>query len=1057
MAASGPDQRAAVRPTEKRQLTVLSCKLAGSMTLAADLDSEQLASELHSFYDLCAAVVTRWDGDVAHAAGDEILASFGYPEAREDDAERAVQAGLDIVAKMGELLSPTGASRQARIALASGVVLIDGNRPLIGEAIVAATHVRDAAKPNSVVVAASTRKLLGEVFICNEPELCVCDGLSEPVTTYRIMGKRALQSRLDARTRPHTRLVGRQHEWQQLSMRWQQAKEGRGQVVLVGGEPGIGKSRLFRSWLDSIAAEPHFTLLYQCSPHHISSPFFPIIEQLEHAARFERADSAKAKGTKLQALFAEAGAATPADIALFATLLSTPVAESNPSPTLSPQRQRALTIAALVRWIQQLSLVQPVVIKIADAHWIDSSTLELFTRCIASIKTARVLVLCTFRPEFSSSWSAESHVTMLHLDRLSREHTRTIIYDVAAGRKLPCPLQEQIVSRADGIPLFAEELTKAVLESGRLAGTDARHTMDSSAAVIPTTLLGSLTARLDRLGPSKEIAQFAAAIGREFSCRLLAAIAPLPPSGLQSALDHLVASGLVCVRGNPPDATYTFKHALIQDAAYATMVRSKRQQLHRQIADCLLANFPATVAAQPETIAHHFAEAGLVKEAIEYLRKAGRRAIERSANIEAVAHLKHALELLHSVAAGPKRRRVMLELEVLLGQALIAGCGYAAPETRETLLRASALIDRSTDSTQKFAILYGIWACHYVAGEVAKQMDAAAKFLAEAERYNDVAALCIAHRSLGTTYLTVGRFIEGKDHLERARALYDSQHHAGYRFQYGQDIEVAALCYLSWAFWHLGYADRASQVAAEAVKSAEGLSHPHTLVYAICHARGLMDVFRHRCENTRLDAGSLISLCTDNGFSHWINCGRILQGWTEVGQGKVQQGIELLRAGILGWQKGGARLWLPFFLTLEAEACSKAGRIEEALKAINQALSVSKETGERWAMAELLRVRAGVCRRVGQAPVKEIESILLQSLEIARSQHARIWELRATCDLACLWRDQGQGKKGLELLESVYDQFSEGHEEADLRDAGSLMQDLRVGNKRRVRSKAEEG
>src|SRR5262249_7894715 len=388
-------------------------------------------------------------------------------------------------------------------------------------------------------------------------------------------------------------------------------------------------------------------------------------------------------------------------------------------------------------------------------------------------------------------------------------------------------------------------------------------------------------------------------------------------------------------------------HALAQDAAYATMVRSKCQQLHSRIADALTQGFPEAVETQPELMAHHLAQAGLSERAIEYYRKAARLAIERSANAEAIGHLTRGLEMLESLPENPERERLALALEVMLGQAMIADRGYAAPETRKILLRAKTRFDDLTDPSQKFAILFGIWAghCHYVGGEGSKQRDAAIEFLAEAERHKDTAALCIAHRMLGTTCVTTGEFATAQHHLEHARALYDSAHHSRYRYQYGQDIGAAALCYLSWALWHLGYVDRASEVAAEAMKHAEELSHPHTLVYTICHARAFIDLFRRRREDTRSYAAMVVSLSSENGFSHWVNCGRIFEGWAEICRGEVDRGIELLRAGVTAWQKRGARLWLPIFLTLEAEACAKAGRSDAALEAIEKALAIAKDTG----------------------------------------------------------------------------------------------------------------
>ena len=624
---TSPGQGVAARQSEpeRRHLTVLSCSFVGAAALAANLDPEDFGNTVRSFQGICTSVVTQWGGAITHSVGDEILALFGYPTSHEDDAERAVHAALDLVARVGELLSLCGEPLQVRSAIATGLVLIGEDRTAIGEAIVVAGQLRAMTPPSSVNVSASTREHLGGVFVCDDPQRCELEGVSEPVTCYRVTGKRTVQSRFDAKSwGKHTQFVGRQYELQQMSTLWERAKSGKGQVVLLCGEAGIGKSRLCRAWLDSIANEPHIVLPTQCSPYHANSPFYPAIKQLEHAAGFEQDDSPELKLKKLETLLSQAGAATLVDTPLLAKLLSLSTDGFCSLPNLTSQRQRDLTIAALCRQLLGLALTQPVILKVADLHWADSSTLELLDRCIASIKTARVLVVCTFRPEFFPRWLNESHVTMAHLDRLSREQTELMIADVTSGKELPCSIQEQIISKADGIPLFVEELTKEALESGRLRVVDDPYVISSLSPSpgLPASLLGSLTARLDRLGPNKEIAQIGAVIGREFSYRLLAAVASRDDRSLQAGLSHIAARQLILVRGEPPNATYMFKHALLRDAAYATIVRSKRQQLHGRIADVLMTEFSDTVETQPELMAYHLAQAGLTEKANAYLPKA---------------------------------------------------------------------------------------------------------------------------------------------------------------------------------------------------------------------------------------------------------------------------------------------------------------------------------------------------------------------------------------------------------------------------------------------------
>ena len=449
------------------------------------------------------------------------------------------------------------------------------------------------------------------------------------------------------------------------------------------------------------------------------------------------------------------------------------------------------------------------------------------------------------------------------------------------------------------------------------------------------------------------------------------------------------------------------------------------------------------IETQPEFLAHHLAQAGSIERGIDYLRKAAQRSIERSSNVEAIGHLTGALELLQSLPNSPERKQTRLDLQVILAQAMIASHGYAAPSTRRILLRAKELIDESTSLSQKFAILFGIWVCHYVAGDVAKQRDAALEFFAEAERTDDTAVHCVAHRILGTTHVTMGQFAVGLHHLKQAEALYDIKDHADFRHQYGPDTGAAALCYMSWALWHLGHFDQASKAARKAMKLAEKLSHPQTLVYTICHARGFMDLFQHRYEDMQSYASLVISICNENGFSpRWASWGRILDGWAAICGGDVDRGTAVLEKAVTGWQREGAR-WMPMFLTLEAEGHAKAGRDEAALHAIEQALAVCENTGERWATAEVLRTKACILLSTGRSKSDEIETILLDSLEIARRQQARSWELRTSCDLSRLWQRQGRSGEALRLLQSVYDQFEEGFDESDLRTARALLRSLR--------------
>jgi class 3 adenylate cyclase/predicted ATPase len=1045
-----------LRPTdpeaERRHLTVMVCDLVGSTALASELDPEDLAEVIRRFQAICTGTLENTGGHVARFMGDGVLAYFGYPHAHEDDAERAARAGLELVAKIGQLLLPSGEPLQVRVGIATGLVVvgeIQGEGSAQEQAAVGitpnlATRLQTAADPNAVLVAESTRRLLGNIFVYEGARSYPLKGFAQPVSAWRVLGERIVDSRFDAqRSGALTRFVGRQHELQQLLDLWEQSKRGECHVALLCGEAGIGKSRVGKTLRDCLDT-PHFKIEYQCSPHHTNSPFHPVIKQLEHAAGFEIGDTPDVKLRKLENVLSLAGQATLAEIGLYAMLLSLPTDARHSQKDLTPQRQKDLTIDALIRQLLALTQARPVFFLLEDVHWIDPTTLELVNRTIGSIKAAPVLFLLTFRPDFLPPWLDQPHVTMLRLEKLSRDQAGAMILDVTGGKHIPDEVHDQIITKTDGVPLFIEELTKAVLESGLLRYTGDRYAIDGPLPplAIPTTLHDSLMARLDRFAPVKEIAQIGAVLGREFSYRLIVAVARASTAFLQSALSQLVDAELIFERGERPDSTFIFKHALVQDAAYESLLRSKRQQLHNRIASVLKEQFSETIEQQPELMAHHLLQAGLVEPAIAYLQKAGQRAIQHSANTEAIGHLKHALELLHSLSKNRERACTELELEVMLAQAMIAGRGYAADETKKALLRAKSLIDESTAPAQKFAILYGIWACCYVGGEAGMLRAAAADFLAEAEHHDDSAALCLSHRALGTTLVTMGDFAGGRWHLERARELYDPVNHARFRYQYGQDIGATALCYLCWALWHLGYVEQAANVSAQAIAVAEASSHPHTLAYTICHALGMLDVCRRRTEDMQTYASVAVALSTDHGFPFWAAGGRIFEGWAVTCQGQADRGVELLDEGLSAWRATGARLWLPIFLALKAQTQAKGGHSEVALQTIEQAIAVSKETNERWAIAEVLRLKADLLLATGRARPDEIEALLADSLEIAREQRARSWELRTACDLARLWQRQGRCEEAASLLQASYDQFTEGLETPDLACARTLLDQL---------------
>jgi class 3 adenylate cyclase len=716
---------ATTRPVqaERRQLTVLFCDLVGSTELATHLDPEDLRGVIGAYQRCSAAVVERFEGHIAKYLGDGVLAYFGWPQAHEDDAERAVRAGLGLVQAIAQLEPHAAVRLQARIGIATGRVVVgelvgEGaarEEAVVGEVPNLAARLQALAAPGTVVIGEATRRLLGSVFQLEDLGPQRLKGFAEPLPAWQVSGESPAQGRFEARhSAGITPLVGREEEIALLLRRWEQAREGEGQVVLLSGEPGIGKSRIVRELHARLEGEPHVRLLYQCSPHHTTSPLHPLIEQLERAAGFSRGDLPEARLSKLEGLLARGTGQLDHAVPLIAALLGVPTEGRYPALEPTPQTQKQRTLEVLVGQLEGLAAAEPVLVTYEDVHWSDPTTQELLGLAIERIQRLPVLLLITFRPEFTPAWAAQPHVSALALTRLGRRDGAALVDRVVGNKALPAEVAAQIVAKTDGVPLFVEELTKTVLESGLLADAGDRYELSGPLPplAIPSTLHDSLLARLDRLAPVKEIAQIGAAIGREFSHALLAAVADRPEAELQAALDRLVSSELVFRRGVPPEAMYSFKHALVQDAAYGTLLKSRRQQLHARIAEVLDEHFPETAEGQPEVLAHHYTHAGLFEKAVEFWYKAGRQSMARSAMVEASAQLTQALGILASVPSGPDRDQKELDLQVALGAALIATKGWAAPEVEKAHTRARELCTDEGQFPQLLAALSGLFQHH---------------------------------------------------------------------------------------------------------------------------------------------------------------------------------------------------------------------------------------------------------------------------------------------------------------------------------------------------------
>jgi class 3 adenylate cyclase/predicted ATPase len=1051
-AKPGPLTGAAAPEAERRQLTVMFVDLVGSTALSGRLDPEDMGAVIRAYQDACANVITRFEGHIAKYLGDGVLAYFGYPQAHEDAAERAVRAGLGVIEAVARLAAPDGTPLAARVGIATGLVVVGEligrgeaqERAVVGETPNLAARLQAVAEPNAVVIGPTTRRLIGSLF--EDADLGARDlkGFAAPVRAWRVLGPSAAHGRFDARQAAGlTPLVGREAELALLLGRWEQAKDGQGQVVLLSGEPGIGKSRVVREMRERLAGEPHRRLSYQCSPYHPTSPLHPVIEQLERAAGLVRDELPGQQLDKLERLLVRGTGQLDETVPLLAALLAVPTGGRYPPLDLTPQRQKQRTLDVLVDQLAGLAAEQPVLVVYEDVHWVDPTTLELLDLTIERVRRLPVLLLMTFRPEFKPPWTGLPHVSALALTRLGRRQGAALVKRMTGGKALPAEVAEQIAAKTDGVPLFVEELTKAVLESGLLRDEGDRYALAGPLPplAIPATLQDSLLARLDRLAPVKEVAQVGAAIGREFAYELLAAVAPLPDDRLREALDQLVGAELVFRRGTPPEASYSFKHALVQDAAYGTLLKSKRRQIHAHIAAALEERFPEAAELQPELLARHCTEAGLADKAIEYWYRAGRRAMAQSAMAEAVAQLTQALELLAGLPAGPDRDRRELDLQIALGGALIAAKGWSSSEVGRTYERARELCTKEARLPQLLAALSGLYAHHLHWSGARVALGIAEELLRLAERQGDTAAQAAGHRFVATGLMFNGRLLTALPHFERALALYDPADRSSPVHLWGPDTRVACLSFTALILLWQGYPDRAVVRGREALAAAHELGHPYTTSQAL-FLNGWLHQIRGESRVVRGRSGTMMSLTAEHGFAAWLTDATILHGWALAAAGEVTVGLAQMRHGLAACQASGVLLFQPSYLGLLADLSIRAGNPTEALALLDEAEAIVDRAEVRWFEAELHRLQGEALLGTGRADSDEAEACFARAIESARAQSAKWWELRAVTALARLWVDQGERRKARDLLAPVYAWFTEGFDSQDLRNARTLLDEL---------------
>ncbi len=1033
---------------ERRQLTALSCELVGMAAGGGGMDLEDLREAVGDFQRCVSETAGRVEGFVARCLGNSVLVLFGYPEMHEYDAERAVRAGLDLCAGVRTLTQAAGVPMRCRVGIATGMVII-GDRvgidalrdhEIVGDLPNLAARLLLSAPPDIVAIDPATRRLIGNLFDYRELGVIDTNGGAEPMRAWQVLGASVVASRFEAlRGSVLNPLLGRDEEIDLLLRRWTRAKAGDGQIVLISGEPGIGKSRLTAALEERLPAEPHLRLRYFCSPYHQDSALYPFIDQLTHAAGFTRDELPAKRLEKLEALLARA-APPEEDVALLADLLSLPASERHPLPNLSPRRKKERTLEALLRQLEGLARRQPVVLFFDDAHWIDPTSHELLDLTVERVRGLPVLLIVTFRPEFQPPWIGQPQVTMLALNRLDRRD-RTALATQIAGKALPDDVVAEIADRTDGVPLFVEELTKNVLESGLLREEADRWVHDRTLLLIsiPTTLRASLLARLDHLSSVRHVAQIGAAIGRQFSYTLLCAVSRLPENELQVALARLVASELVFQRGTPPETVYRFKHALVQDAAHDSLLRAARQQLHAQIAKALEAHSPENTESQPELLAQHYAEAGLFEKSVAYWGQAGQRSIARSAMAEAATQLQKGLTQLKFLPDTPQRQRQELEFLSTLGASLVAVKGQAARETGEVYARARQLWEQLGSPGEFLQIPFGQSRYYMYRGEFDLAQRLADDLLRLSSQRNDAAGLVLGHCSSGRNLSLIGRFVSSRSDLEEALALYDPISHGALVREAGVDPRVLSRAFLGIDLLCLGYPDQAAAQSSAAIADARRLAHSPSLASALAIGAGLLSISG---DNAALGerADELVTITTEQGFPAWRAQGTIYRGYAKVKNGDVMQGVTLLRDGLSAYRTTGTETWMPHLIALLAEACQIAGQIEEGLTLLDEALRTVARTREHWIEAELNRRKGQLLRRQGHT--EAAEKLYREALKIAAEQEARLWELRAAMSLARLTQEHGRGAEARDLLMSRHEWFTEGFDTADLREAKILIDGL---------------
>jgi Predicted ATPase len=1037
------------RDAERRQLTVLICDMVGSTALAAKLDPEELRKVMGVYIDACANVVTSLGGFIARYTGDGIVAYFGYPAALEDAAERAVRAGLELAKVVPNLVSLADVTLHVRTGIATGLVVVGDllgegaakEESVVGETPALAARLQTLAPPDGVAIASSTRRLIEGMFELEFLGMSELKGVPGPRPVWCVLRETTAESRFDATHHADlTEAIGRENELSLLLERWRIACDGERQMVLLTGEAGIGKSRMCMALANRVAAEGHFSFRLQCSPFHTDSALHPIITNFERMAGLTVNMPPEEKLERMIAELQKFATVPPETIALFAALLSIPTDDRQARHQVPPEQLKTLTLEALDDWLVSLSRLKPLLWILEDAHWIDPTTVEAITRGLGRRDHARILTVITHRPDYHPPWTGR-YVASLNLIRLSRRQSQELIRRVAQ-RDLPDSVVEQIVDKTDGVPLFIEELTKVVLESGpfeTVANLDDEK-WGPGEPMIPVTLQDSLLARLDRLPECKVVAQIGAAIGREFSFELLAAVVPYKPHEIEVALAQLEAAELISARGSAPQVTYTFKHGLMQEAAYSTLLMSHRQTLHKRIAVALQSRFAQIADVQPELLAHHFSEAGLIPQAISWWERAALRSAARSNNIEAVSQFNRALKLLEQVPADSSSRRREFEMRIALIEPLYATNGYSGTEVEQNYARLLELGQALEETRQLLRIMWGRAGGDLVRCDFPRAHEHIGSFLELARQAGDPTSVAQGVRITAMIALASGELVAARERFLQVIDDFERQGTAATLGDYLTIPRPTTLGQYSIAAQQLGYLDEAEALSASSLREARESGHHLTGCYAIYQGAMRAMVGQDSATVVRL-AEELVEIIKRHDVFFWEGFAETLLGWASARTGALDAGLARLQRGAEIRERMQTRIWSPYFLISEAEILVQNQRNDEAIAVLDRAAVEAEATGQHFGETEALRIRACISQAQG-APLAEVEALFLQGLATARRQSARLFELRAATGLAQVWRNAGRAQDARALLEPTYGWFSSGHDTADLKQARAVLDSM---------------